>query len=272
MSSTTIEGPANFTFDGIKSSVPAYLDAVNTSYTELKTLSPDGVVTLGGDRVIVDRTAPIFDSLAIYSLEVANKTCQKRCTVRVAIDAAEELSSCTATIGGIAANITGTGSERVAEAYIDENSGVAAGAIAFSVTCLDLACNSVTTSTLVGDTDAVIYSLDRDIPLEVLFYSDRPGHLEVGNENDCLMMEMRFRSRRRTESHRHGQYYEQRIESVEHHHNRWRLGSPGHDPHLLSHHSLHHGCVGYGGLASRSLEFYVRRWIARRCVEHDFYV
>ena len=31
VSSTTIEGPANFTFDGIKSSVPAYLDAVNTS-------------------------------------------------------------------------------------------------------------------------------------------------------------------------------------------------------------------------------------------------
>ena len=192
VSSTTIEGPANFTFDGIKSSVPAYLDAVNTSYTELKTLSPDGVVTLGGDRVIIDRTAPTFDSLAMYSLEVANKTCQKRCTVRVAIDAAEELSSCTATIGGITANITGTGSERVAEAYIDENSGVAAGEITFSVICLDLACNSVTTSTLVGDTDAVIYSLDRDIPLEVLFYSDRPGHLEIGNENDCLMMEMRF--------------------------------------------------------------------------------
>ena len=93
----------------------------------------DGVVTLGGDRVIIDRTAPTFDSLAMYSLEVANKTCQKRCTVRVAIDAAEELSSCTATIGGITANITGTGSERVAEAYIDENSGVAAGEITFSV-------------------------------------------------------------------------------------------------------------------------------------------
>uniref|UniRef100_A0A7S0PRR7 Uncharacterized protein n=4 Tax=Ostreococcus mediterraneus TaxID=1486918 RepID=A0A7S0PRR7_9CHLO len=197
VSSTTAEGETQFEFAGMTGSGAAYLDSVNSSYIELKSLNSNDEAVLGGTRVIIDRTPPVYETLQMLSIDSDSKLCARRCTARLFIDAIEELKSgsCTVTIGGLNATVSGTGEERVAEVNITETSGIVPGPIGFSVTCSDLACNSATNTTLVGfDIDPVIYSLDRTTPLEVLFYSDRPNHLELGNEDDCLKMEITFAS------------------------------------------------------------------------------
>ena len=187
VSPTTPEGEAQFRLEGIRSSDPAYLDAVNATYTELKSVSPTGNVVLGGQRVIVDRTPPLYQSLDMYSDDWNNQTCHVECTARVAISSDEDLRSCNVTIGGLAAIVTGTGSDRLAEVNITAASGISPGAINFTVTCDDLACNSKTNSS-----SGLIYSSSRKQPLNVTFWSDRPGHREVANEFDCFVLEMWF--------------------------------------------------------------------------------
>ena len=195
VSATTIEGATQFEFAGMTGSTEAYRNSVNSSYIELKSLNAIGQSVLGGTRVVIDRTPPVYETLQMLSLDVDSKVCSRQCTARLYIDANEELKSgsCTVRIGGLVATVSGVGEQRVAEVNITETSGVAPGQMNFSVTCSDLACNSAASTTLAGnDTVPVIYALDRSTPLEVLFYSDRPNHLELGNENDCVMMEITF--------------------------------------------------------------------------------
>jgi hypothetical protein len=199
--SGTTEGFAWFNFTDITGSEPAHLEAVNSSYIELKSIQPDGTVILGGQHVTVDITPPGFDNLQIYSLDTANKTCQKSCTARINIDSLEDLSSCTATIAGVAATITGSGDGWFAELEITTtvasnaiNAGLLTNEqpIPWSITCQDMACNSVTTSTLVGDTAPLVYYTSRSAPLEVKFYSDRPNQPAISSEDDCFLLEITF--------------------------------------------------------------------------------
>ena len=197
VSQSTVEGPAAFALAGMTSPHPAYLSTVNATYAELASMDADaGAVTLGGDRVVVDHTPPTYVSVDVYSLDVNNATCARRCTARVSIEANEELSSCDVTIGGVQAVVTGTGRDRVAEVELNETLPGGGdrpdGYVSFSAQCRDLACNLAATSSVVGASDELQYVSARLDPLEVLFYSDRPGRLEVASEVDCLMMEMTF--------------------------------------------------------------------------------
>ena len=194
VTATTVEGPATFALTNMTSAVPAYLAAVNATYSELKSIDAvTNVVVLGGTRVVVDRTPPTYASIEIYSVgDALNTTCQRRCVARVSIEANEDLSSCDVEIGGVPAVVTGTGKDRVAEAALNETLGLAVGYVPFFVTCRDLACNPSSASAVVGTRDELQYVDERLGPLEVLFYSDRPGRLEVASEVDCLLLEITF--------------------------------------------------------------------------------